>query len=159
MIRTFAGEIVTGYHIPIWLLLTIFYASLFIASVKRQAELGNQGSDTRESLGRYKTHLLDFLTYIFATATILAYSTYTYSPDANFVSSLRLFSSSFPEWEARKWMMITIPLVVYGIARYAQLLYEKEQGERPEKVITTDIPLIVTIFLWGAIVIGLIYVF
>ncbi|MEK9169179.1 MAG: UbiA family prenyltransferase, partial [Patescibacteria group bacterium] len=28
MIRTFAGEIATGYHIPIWLLLTIFFGSL-----------------------------------------------------------------------------------------------------------------------------------
>jgi len=55
--------------------------------------------------------------------------------------------------------MITIPLVVYGLSRYAQLLYEKAEGERPEKIITTDIPLIVTIFLWGIIVISLIYVF
>ncbi len=159
MIRTFIGEVVSGYHIPIWLLLTIFYSSLFVASVKRHAELVAQGSETRESLGRYKSHLLDFLTYIFATATILAYSTYTYSPDANTVSSLKVLSSNFPTLETRKWMMITIPLVVYGIARYAQLLYEKEQGERPEKVITTDIPLVITIFSWALIVIGLIYVF
>jgi len=159
MIRTFAGEIVSGFHIPIWLLLTIFYISLFMASVKRHAELVVQGKDTRESLGRYKTHLLDFLTYIFATATILAYSTYTYSPDAVSVTSLGVVSQHFPATETRKWMMITIPLVVYGIARYAQLLYERYEGERPEKVITTDVPLVITIFLWGVIVIGLIYVF
>ncbi len=159
MIRSFAGEVVSGYHVPIWLLLTIFYISLFMGSVKRHAELVVQGRDTRESLGKYKPHLLDFLTYIFATATILAYSTYTYSPDANSVSSLRIFSQHFATLETRKWMMVTIPLVVYGIARYAQLLYEKEQGERPEKIITTDIPLVVTIFLWGIIVIGLVYIF
>lgn len=159
MIRTFAGEVVSGFHIPIWLLLTIFYISLFMASVKRHAELVVQGKNTRESLGRYKAHLLDFLTYIFATATILAYSTYAYSPDAVSVTSLGVISSHLPPMETRKWMMITIPLVVYGIARYAQLLYEKYEGERPEKVITTDIPLIVTIVLWGAIVIGLIYIF
>jgi hypothetical protein len=50
-------------------------------------------------------------------------------------------------------------MVVYGIARYAQLLYEREEGERPEKIITTDLPLIVTIFLWGITLIGLIYLF
>jgi len=55
--------------------------------------------------------------------------------------------------------MITIPIVVYGIARYAQLLYEKEQGETPEKIITQDKPLIAAIALWGGIVIGLIYLF
>jgi hypothetical protein len=53
--------------------------------------------------------------------------------------------------------MITIPLVVYGVARYAQLLYEKAEGERPERTITSDIPLIVTIALWGIIIISLIY--
>ena len=34
-----------------------------------------------------------------------------------------------------------------------------EEGERPEKIVTTDRPLIVTIILWGLMVIGLIYVF
>ena len=55
--------------------------------------------------------------------------------------------------------MVTVPIVVYGIARYAQLLYEKEQGESPETIITKDKPLIAAIALWGAIVIGLIYLF
>ena len=158
MLRAFAGEVISGYHIPIWLLLTIFYGSLFMASVKRHAELVVQGSSARQSLERYKSHLIDFLTYIFATATILAYSTYTYSPDATNLSAVRFLSHKFPTLETRKWMMISIPFVVYGIARYAQLLYEKAQGERPEHVITTDKPLVATIILWGLIVVGLIYV-
>lgn len=161
MIRTFAGEIVSGYHIPIWLLLTMFFISLFMASVKRQAEFVVQGTAARESLDRYKEHFLDFLTYTFATATIIAYATYTYverPPQAN-TPLYEFFKQTFPFFEARKWMMVTIPLVVYGISRYAQLLYERAEGERPEKIITTDIPLIVTMALWGIIVIGLIYVF
>lgn len=161
MIRTFAGEVVSGYHIPIWLLLTMFFISLFMASVKRHAEFVVQGAGARESLYRYKEHFLDFLTYTFATATIIAYATYTYverPPQTNTAIS-QFFSQFFPAFEARKWMMVSIPLVVYGISRYAQLLYEKYEGERPEKIITTDIPLIVTIFLWGTIVIGLIYIF
>lgn len=162
MIRTFAGEVVSGFHIPIWLLLTIFFISLFMATIKRQAELMSQGrGGTRESLYLYSEHLLNFLTYSFSTLTILAYSFYTYlerpaqtnSPLSSSVSNL------FPSFEARRWMMITIPLVVYGIARYAQIFYEKVEGERPEKIITTDRPLVATIFLWGVIVIGLIYIF
>lgn len=161
MMRAFAGEVVSGYHIPIWLILTIFFGSLFMASIKRHAELTMQGQNTRESLIRYKTNFLDFLTYTFATATIIAYSTYTYveKPPAAKTIFTDFFSGIFPEFEARKWLMITIPLVVYGIARYAQLLYEKVEGERPEKIITTDIPLITTIGMWGLIVISLIYIF
>lgn len=160
MIRAFAGEVATGYHIPIWLLLTIFFISLFMAAVKRHAELVAHGEATRFSLYQYKEHFLDFLTYTFATATILAYATYTYVeklPDV--ITPLSKFTREvFPAFEARKWLMITIPLVVYGISRYAQLLYEKAEGERPEKIITTDIPLIVTVGLWGLTVILLIYV-
>ncbi len=161
MLRTFAGEVVSGYHIPIWLLLTIFFVSLFMATVKRHAELVAQGVGTRESLYHYKEHLLNFLTNTFATSTIIAYSFYTYfekPPDINTPFS-GFISSTFPTFEVRKWMMTTIPLVVYGIARYAQLLYEKEEGERPEKIITTDIPLIVTMALWAIIVICLVYLF
>ena len=159
MIRTFAGEIATGYHIPIWLLLTIFFGSLFMAAVKRHAELVAHGIKARLSLYRYNEHFLDFLTYTFGTATIIAYSTYTYveRPPQTETEISKFFNQTFPGFEARKWLMISIPLVVYGVARYAQLLYEKAEGERPERTITTDIPLIVTIVLWGIIIISLIY--
>lgn len=159
MLRTFAGEVATGYHIPIWLLLTIFFGSLFMAAVKRHAELVANGNKARLSLYRYNEHFLDFLTYTFGTATIIAYSTYAYAekPPQTETEFSKFFIHFFPGFEARKWLMITIPLVVYGVARYAQLLYEKAEGERPEQTITTDIPLIVTIGLWAIIVVSLIY--
>lgn len=160
MLRTFAGEVASGYHIPIWLTLTIFFISLFMASVKRHAELVSHGDKARISMYRYNEHLLDFLTNTFATITIIAYATYAYAEKPPQVTSIisSFISPLFPSFEARKWMMITIPFVIYGIARYAQLLYEKEEGERPEKLITTDIPLIATIGGWAILVIGLIYV-
>jgi len=161
MIRTLAGEVVTGYHIPIWLLYTIFFGSLFMATVKRHAELVAHGSQARASLDQYKEHMLDFLTNTFATGTILAYAFFTY---VDRPPQIRTFfsesiSNLIPTFEVRRWMMTTIPLIVYGISRYAQLLYEREEGERPEKIVTTDRPLIFTMFLWGLIVIGIIYVF
>jgi len=159
MIRAFAGEVATGYHIPIWLFLTISFGSLFMASVKRHAELSSFGKQARESLYRYNEHFLDFLTYTFGTTTIIAYATYTYMeklpPFEGFFHQLII--NIYPGFEVRKWLMITIPFVVYGVARYAQLLYEKYEGERPEKIVTTDLPLVLTIGLWGMIIIGLIY--
>ena len=160
MIRAFAGEVVSGYHIPIWLTLTIFFAALFIASVKRHAELVVHGTITRSSLDYYKEHMLNFLTNTFATITIISYSLYAYFeriPNINTPFN-EFFNQILPNFEARRWLIITIPFVVYGISRYAQLLYEKEEGERPEKIITKDVPLITTIFLWGLTIILLIYV-
>ncbi len=161
MMRAFAGSVITGYHIQIWLLLTVFFISLFIATVKRHAELVNHGTETRASLYRYKEHLIDFLTTTFATLTITSYSLYTFleKPPVIDTPISTFFTTTFPAFEARKWIMVTVPIVVYGIARYAQLLYEKEQGETPETIITKDKPLIAAIALWGAIVIGLIYLF
>lgn len=160
MLRTFAGEVVTGYHVPIWLLLTIFFGSLFMATVKRQAELKISGKKARISLYQYNSHLLDFLTYTFSTATIIAYSTYTYVEKIPYVETplQKLTHEWFPGWEGRKLLMITIPMVVFGIARYAQLFYEKAEGEQPEKIITNDSYLIGTIFLFGLTIILLIYV-
>lgn len=160
ILRAIGGEVVTGYHIPVWLLLTIFFISLFMATVKRHAELITHGRETRESLYRYQEHFLEFLTTTFATGTIIAYATYTYVekiPQVNTIFT-PIMGRYLPGFEARKWMMITIPLVVYGIARYAQLLYEKVEGERPERIITKDKPLVVTIILWVSIIILLMYV-
>lgn len=191
VLRTWGGVVATGYHVPIWLLMTIFFISLFMATVKRHAELVTQGGETRVSLYRYKGHMLYFLSTTFATLTIVSYALYTYtlyidpSQQAIFQESTstinekceqkgmtdkekkecrenditRIIPQMFPSIEARKLMMVTIPFVVYGIARYAQLLYEREEGERPEKIITTDKPLIFTILLWAIGVVLLIYVF
>lgn len=160
MLRAFAGQLISGYHIQIWLILTIFFASLFVASVKRHAELVNHGTATRSTLSTYKETLLLFMTSTFATMTITSYSLYTFleTPliQTNFSEA---FSVVLADFEARKWLMVTIPLVVYGISRYAQLLYEKEQGEAPEKIITQDKSLIITMILWGIIVTSLIYIF
>lgn len=187
VLRTWGGVVATGYHVPIWLLMTIFFISLFMASVKRHAELVTQGGETRISLYRYKGHMLYFLSTTFATLTIVSYALYTYTlyidPSQQSIfqettSTLceqkgmtekekkkckeqditRLIPQMFPTIEARKLMMVTIPFVVYGVARYAQLLYEREEGERPEKIITTDKPLIFTIILWAISVVLLIYV-
>lgn len=160
MIRAFGGEIASGYHIAIWLTLTIFFVSLFMATVKRHAEMVAHGTEARPALYHYKEHLLDFLTTTFATTTIIAYSFYAYfeKPPTTRTFFTDFFSGYFPGFEARKWMMITIPFVVYGISRYAQLLYEKAEGERPEKLITTDMPLIISIGIWAAVVILLIYI-
>lgn len=161
VIRSYVGVVVTGWYIPVWMMLTIFFLSLFMASVKRHAEIVSQGLNARLSLYRYNEHFLDFLTYTAATTTIISYSFYTYFEKIPSIKTIfgDFFSKYFPQLEARKLMMITIPLVVYGITRYAQLLYEKYEGERPEKLITSDIPLIITIALWGGIIISLIYLF
>jgi len=161
MIRLFAGEILTGYHVPVWLWLTVFFFSLFIASVKRHSEFINQGASTRDVLKSYTTQMLQFLVTTFAAMTIIAYSLYSFVEEPPHIRTKLsiLIEPFFKSAETRKWFLLTIPFAVFAIIRYAQLLYEYREGEAPEKIITRDRILIITLGLWGLILIGLIYVF
>jgi len=54
-------------------------------------------------------------------------------------------------------MMVTVPFVIYGVMRYLYIIYEKKEGESPEKVLLTDTPLLSTVILWLILVIIIIY--
>jgi decaprenyl-phosphate phosphoribosyltransferase len=159
MIRALAGLVVTGYHIPVWLFLTIFFVSLFIAAIKRNAELSLSGSDARHTLAKYNQNFLNFLIYTFSTAAIIAYSMYSYieQPPQVETALSKILAELLPGIEGRKLMTATIPLVVYAIARYGQLFYTRVEGERPEKLLVTDWPLMMAVGLWGFLVIAFIY--
>lgn len=161
IIRTFAGEVLTGFHVPIWLMMTVVSLSLFIASGKRRSELVSEGSKTRPALLRYRTQLLDFYTSTFANATLISYALFTFftQPPQFSEPMTRFLLINFPKALGRKWLMaLTIPFVIFGIMRYAQLIYEEHKGETPEKLITSDIPLSLTVAGWGAVVIFILYV-
>ncbi len=163
-VRVYAGEMATGYHISIWLALAALSLALFLAVGKRRAELtliqGYQGvlpKDTRETLSGYSEKLLDTFTAMFATSTFITYSYYTFLEKplnrGFFFHGYNEFAQELPD---RKWMMATIPFVLFGIMRYMQLIYEGK-GESPEKVLTSDLPLLTTVILWGTGVFLLVY--
>lgn len=165
-IRVYAGEFATGYHLPVWLSLCVLSLSLFLAIGKRRAELtllqstGNgEFIKTRATLGHYSERLLDVYTAMLAASTWITYSFYTFlerPPTFHQYSSL-LFFDFFPGLSERKWLMVTIPFVLYGMMRYMQLIYENKQGESPERVVTTDKPLLLTVFFYGITVLAIIY--
>lgn len=163
-LRVYAGEAATGYHISIWLALAALSLALFLAIGKRRAELtlvqGYKGvlpKDTRETLSHYSEKLLDTYTAMFATSTFITYCYYTFleRPISKgfFFSGYSSFADELPN---RKWMMITIPFVLYGIMRYMQLIYEGK-GESPEQILTSDLPLLTNVILWGVCVFLVVY--
>ena len=167
IIRVYAGEFASGLHISVWLLLTTISLSLFLAIGKRRSELtlasrysDLQISKMRKSLSRYSEPLLNVYASIFATSTFISYSLFTFlESQGRFKASLEVLMPEFlPEIFQKKWLMITILPVVYGIMRYLQDIYEKNEGESPEKVLLSDIPLIITIFIWFFLVILSLYV-
>ena len=54
-------------------------------------------------------------------------------------------------------LIFTAPLVAIGLFRYYRLVYQHEQGGRPEKVLLTDLPLILTILCYGVLTLVLFF--
>jgi len=163
LIRVYAGAFVISTHMDVWFLLTVISASLFLAVGKRRGEMTlfiSQGKTaTRETLKHYTEKLLDMYTAMFATATWITYSLFTFNhprivPDGRALSFISILPRTLI---SEKWMMITIPFVVYGLMRYLQLIYEKNEGESPERVLLSDKPLIVTACVWVVLVIAILY--
>jgi len=160
IIRAYAGEVATGYHLPVWVMLSVIFLSLFIASGKRRSELSNSGSKSRSSLEGYGKSLLNFYTTMFAVCTLITYAMFTfYEEPISFQGPIHHFLlENFPKALARKWFMITLAPVIFGIMRYGQIIFEMQEGERPERIIATDIPLILSVLTWGLMMIVIVYV-
>ena len=166
ILRVFSGEVISGYHLSVWLLLTTICLSLFLAIGKRRSELtllrsykGTRVEEIRQSLSHYSEDLLVAYTVIFATSTFIFYSLFTFLENPTGVKiSLAIFLPDFlPYYLQRKWLMITILPVVYGLMRYLQDIYEKHEGESPDRVLLSDKSLLASVIVWGILTIVVIY--
>ena len=166
ILRVYAGEFASGLHISVWLLLTTISISLLLAAGKRRSELtlllGNPNTKieiTRKSLSRYSERLLDVYASIFATSTFISYALFTFlENESGFKLSIGVLMPDFlPSFFQKKWLMITILPVVYGLMRYLEDVYERHEGESPERVLLSDKPLLTSVLLWILLVIAIIY--
>lgn len=160
ILRAYAGELATGYHLPIWIMLTVIFLSLFIASGKRRSELFNSGVTSRSALKGYGKSLLNFYTTMFAVCTLVTYSMYTFFEEKITFNGIihDFLVETFPKAIDRKWYMVTIIPVIFGIMRYGQIIFEMQEGERPERTVATDIPLLLSVVTWGLMMIIILYV-
>jgi decaprenyl-phosphate phosphoribosyltransferase len=166
ILRVFAGEVITGFHISVWLLLTTVSLSLFLAIGKRRSELtllGNASlekiSITRKTLSHYTERLLDVYLSIFATSAFMFYALFTFleNPQGARVSFDSIPADILGTYLQKKWLMITIIPVVYGLMRYLQRIYERHEGESPERVLFSDRALLTSVVIWASLVILIIY--
>lgn len=166
ILRILAGEAISNFHTSIWLLLTAVSLSLFLAVGKRRSELtllqnvkGAKIDEVRKTLSHYSEALLDSFSTIFATSTFVFYSLFTFlATPRGFNIGLDLLLPEFlPTYFHRKWLMVTIIPVIYGVMRYLQDIYEKKEGESPDKVLLSDKPLLASVIIWGFLVIFIIY--
>ncbi|MBW6441338.1 decaprenyl-phosphate phosphoribosyltransferase [Patescibacteria group bacterium] len=158
IIRVFAGGFASRTSISSWLILTTIGISMLLAFGKRRSEKtilakfsgDSKETQTRKTLRHYPDTLLDSMISMSSAYTILTYSLFTFMVSPSEVSGV--LADFLPVvLKTPKLMMLTIPLVIYGIARYLYVIYEKEEGESPERVLLSDGPLLVTVLIWASI--------
>ena len=115
-----------------WLLVCTFLLALFLALGKRRAELALDGVRARPALDGYAPGLIDQLLAIVAAATIAAYTAYAITAHDS------------------RWLVATVPFVVYGLFRYLLLLHRRGLGEEPDALLVEDLPLLATVAAWAA---------
>ena len=143
VLRALAGAVVIHVKISPWLLLCAMLLALFLGLCKRRHEKVNlAGLGTRAALDGYDERLLDLLIAMTAAAALVCYSIYTLWPE-----TVEKFGTP--------WLGATIPFVVFGLFRYMDLVYRQDQGDRPEHILLTDMPLLADVALYGAAVLGI----
>ena len=150
ILRASAGAAATGIVLSTWFLICTAMLALFLGVEKRKAELRLlevSGGKTRSVLKRYSLQLLTRMESIVTTGAVMSYALWSSGPYVG--------GSSTP------WMLITLPFVLYGIFRY-QLLSDSQEiarrknrglqqgggGERPEEILLTDLPILLTVISW-----------
>lgn len=137
VLRVIAGAVAISVVFSSWLLLCTFFLTLFLAIGKRKNELVNVvGNSTRGVLSEYSEELLEQMTMIVLPATLITYTLYT-------------FNSGHTEW-----LIITVPVVLYGLFRYLLIIDRKKGSDNgPTDDLLFDKPLQATVLFWVVVVI------
>jgi len=133
LLRVAAGAFAIRVDISPWLLLCTFLLALVLVVGKRRAELSYLS--TRPVLSFYSQALLDQFLAVAVASALVGYSFYTFqSPHT-------------------RWLMLTIPPVVYGLFRYLYLIYSEKKGGAPDEELLMDKPSLLNLLLWLLLVI------
>jgi 4-hydroxybenzoate polyprenyltransferase len=138
MVRLLAGTTGIGIVPSKWLLFCGFMATLFLAVIKRRAEvvlLSDAGPEHRQVLAAYSPALLDKLISITAACIIISYSLYTMSPETIAV-------------HGTESLIYTVPFVAYALFRYIFILHDQGRGGDPSRDLFRDRHILAAGFGW-----------
>jgi 4-hydroxybenzoate polyprenyltransferase len=147
VIRAAAGAEAVNVAVSPWLLVCTMLLSLFLTLSKRRHELvlmTDQAVAHRAALSHYTPYLLDQMISVVTASTVVCYCLYALWPET--VEKFHTHN-----------LVYTVPFVLFGIYRYLYLVHRAEQGDQPDKVLLTDIPMLVDVALWLAAVVLIIY--
>jgi decaprenyl-phosphate phosphoribosyltransferase len=128
VLRVYAGAMALSVPVSSWMFITTLCLALFLAAVKRRQELSQSGNEGRQVLKKYTVGLVDRYAEMSATAALLFYSMFVMS--------------------SRPVLVVTVPLVLFGLFRYWYVVDALERGESPTDALLSDWPLLLTVLMW-----------
>ena len=145
VLRVLAGGYISGIPISQWAILLTFVLALVLAFGKRRGELINAqiSGRTRKALDGYNVQFADIALSISVTLAIISYLMFTVQPEVQDRFGSRIF--------------YTFIFVVFAFMRYLQQTLVHNKTESPTKIIYKDRYIQVTLAMWFATFLLLIY--
>jgi decaprenyl-phosphate phosphoribosyltransferase len=138
VLRVYAGAIALNVPLSGWMFVTTFCLALYLSSIKRRQELIQyKGESGRESLKKYSIALINRYAELSATAALIFYSLF--------------IMSSQPQ------LLITIPIVLFGLFRYWYVVEQLDEGESPTDALFSDKQLLLTVVIWVTVCAGFLW--
>jgi 4-hydroxybenzoate polyprenyltransferase len=145
VLRAAAGAVAISVPISPWLYSATLLGALLIALGKRRAELEVLGGDAaghRRNLDAYSLDFIDQLIVVITSAAVMTYALYTFSAE------------NLPRDHS---MMLTVPVVLYGVFRYLFLIRSGALHGAPEDLLFRDRPLLVAVVVWAVLAVTILY--
>jgi 4-hydroxybenzoate polyprenyltransferase len=142
ILRAVAGATAINVVISPWFLICTAFLALFLAMNKRFSELlllEKSAGQHRRNLDEYSPQLLERMINVVAASAIMSYALYTFDVGGHA--------------DRPRWLMLTIPFVLYGLFRYQYLVYNHGEGGSPEQTLLSDRPTIINATLFGIMIV------
>lgn len=147
VLRIKAGSVISFIPLSEWIIIMVFLLALFMAIGKRRDDILlklSSGTDMRKVVKGYSLDFMNTLLALVCAVIIVAYFMYTMSPEVTArLGTHRLY--------------YTCLFVLAGIMRYLQIIYVMADSGSPTKILYKDRFIQVTLMLWVASYISIIY--
>jgi decaprenyl-phosphate phosphoribosyltransferase len=147
VLRAVAGAVAIGAEVSLWLFVCTFTLCLFMGFCKRCNEMvtlsePRQAAGHRKALAGYSSDLLTHLITLSAGVAVVAFLLY-----ASNERTIENFGTNY--------LVYTLPIVVYGIARFAMLSMKGCYSD-PTDLFLRDRPFQLTVVVWFVAVVAVI---
>jgi 4-hydroxybenzoate polyprenyltransferase len=148
VLRIKGGSVISYVPLSEWIVIMVFLLAVFMALGKRRDDVLlklSSGTDMRRSIKGYNLELLNTLLALVCAVIVVAYLMYTMDPKTvSHMGTTRLY--------------YTCIFVFAGIFRYLSLIYISTDSGSPTKILYKDRFIQITLVLWIASYIVLLYV-